>query len=254
LYRALNRLIAALVLCVVFGGGSFSVIGADGAADEDDAIARSLAAMVRAGRTVISRAQDLINDPDIGDKRLDGKTVLAQTLRIYQEPSGVDPLIVDMSSRRGRLIRAQMDAIVEVLDAHQQSLNQRGVGFKGFIPATFAQLVNEAFNRRVGRDSEIKVTAPIERVRNRKSRPDEWEGMVIRDKLLAPGWPIGQVYAALAESRGRPAYRVAVPEYYDSSCLSCHGHPKGQIDVTGYPKEGANEGELGGVISITLYR
>ena len=28
----------------------------------------------------------------------------------------------------------------------------------------------------------------------------------------------------------------------------------GEIDITGYPKEGANEGDLGGVISITLYR
>jgi len=29
---------------------------------------------------------------------------------------------------------------------------------------------------------------------------------------------------------------------------------QGEIDITGYPKEGAKEGDLGGVISITLYR
>jgi hypothetical protein len=29
-----------------------------------------------------------------------------------------------------------------------------------------------------------------------------------------------------------------------------HGAPKGEIDIPGYP----NEGDLGGVISITLYR
>jgi len=45
-----------------------------------------------------------------------------------------------------------------------------------------------------------------------------------------------------------------VPEYYGASCLSCHGGPKGEFDVTGYPKDGAKEGDLGGVISITLYR
>jgi hypothetical protein len=43
-----------------------------------------------------------------------------------------------------------------------------------------------------------------------------------------------------------------VPEYYVASCLSCHGTPKGEIDVTGYPKEGAALGDLGGVISIKL--
>ena len=47
--------------------------------------------------------------------------------------------------------------------------------------------------------------------------------------------------------------RTAVPEYYAASCLSCHGGPKGEIDITGYPKEGGKEGELGGIISITLY-
>jgi hypothetical protein len=44
-----------------------------------------------------------------------------------------------------------------------------------------------------------------------------------------------------------------VPEYYAKSCLSCHGQPKGEVDITGYPKEGASEGDLGGIISITLF-
>jgi hypothetical protein len=43
-----------------------------------------------------------------------------------------------------------------------------------------------------------------------------------------------------------------VPEYYVPSCLTCHGGPAGELDVTGYPKEGAHEGDLGGVISIGL--
>jgi hypothetical protein len=45
-----------------------------------------------------------------------------------------------------------------------------------------------------------------------------------------------------------------VPEYYAASCLTCHGSPKGEMDITGYPKEGAKLDDLGGVISITLYR
>jgi hypothetical protein len=47
---------------------------------------------------------------------------------------------------------------------------------------------------------------------------------------------------------------MLVPEYYTPGCLSCHGEPKGEIDVTGYPKEGGKVGDLGGVISITLFR
>ena len=37
------------------------------------------------------------------------------------------------------------------------------------------------------------------------------------------------------------------------SCLACHGSPKGEMDITGYPKEGGKLNDLGAVISITLY-
>jgi hypothetical protein len=247
------HVIAFAFVCVAISVANLSVIQA-ASDDEDKAVANSLADMLRAGRTVISRNQDRINNPDLGDKGLDGKTVLEQALKIYHENTKSDPLQIDPSSRHGRLLRAQMDAIVEVMDSNQRMINQPGVGFKAFIPATFGRLVNESFAKRVGSEAEMKVTAPLDLVRNRKSRPDEWETEVIRDKLLTASWPKGQLFATAATSRGRPAFRVAVPEYYAASCLSCHGGPKGQIDVTGYPKEGANQGDLGGVVSITLYR
>ena len=102
--------------------------------------------------------------------------------------------------------------------------------------------------------AEMKVTAPLPFIRNARARPDDWEGEVIRDKLLSPAWPKDQSFVAVLQTKGRPAHRTAVPEYYGRSCLTCHGSPKGEIDITGYPKEGGNEGDLGGVISITLYR
>lgn len=245
------------VFLVLLGFGAYlglAAFAADAPTDEETAIASSLAAMLRASRTVISRNQDRINDPNLGDKGLDGKTVLAQTLEIYKASTGVDALSIDPQSRHGRLLRAQMDAIKAVVDAYQPTLNAPGVGFKGFIPSTFGRLVNEAFGERMASEAEVKVTAPQPLIRNRKARPDAWEAEVIRSKLLAPDWPKGQFYAAIAESRGRPAFRMVMPEYYGASCLVCHGGPKGEIDLTGYPKEGGSEGDLGGVISITLYR
>ena len=222
--------------------------------DDDKAIAVSLAAMLGAARTVISRNQERINNPEIADKGLSGRVVLEQAVKIYQEIVHSDPMKADKSTRHGRLLHIQMDAIIEVMDTNQKTLNQPGVGFKGFIPATFGRLVNETFGRNAVNDAEMKGTAPLDLVRNRKARPDEWETEVIRDKLLAPDWPKGQLFAAVAKSNRRDAFRVAVPEYYAASCLTCHGGPKGQIDITGYPKEGAKEGDLGGVMSITLYR
>ena len=222
--------------------------------EEDTVIAASLTAMLRAARAVVSRHQALINDPAIGDKGLTGKKVLAEALVVYQETTRTDPKSITPGSRHGRLFRAQQEAIVDVIDANQATLNQAGVGFKGFIPSTFARLLNEAFAKRTGSEAIMKVTAPEALIRNRKSRPDEWEASIIRDKLQRPDWPKAQMVTELSANQGRSAFRFAAPEYYAQSCLSCHGAPKGQIDVTGYPKEGASEGELGGVISVTLFR
>jgi hypothetical protein len=219
---------------------------------EDQVVAVSLAQMLRAARTVISSNQALINDPAIGDKGLTGRVVLDQTLKIYRDATGTDPASIDANSRQGRLLRAQMDAIVEVTDANQATINAKGVGFKAFIPAVFARLVNEAFARRAGTEAIVKVTAPIDLVRNRKALPDAWEKEVIETKFLMPGWPKGKGFEAMVNASGNQEFRMMSPEYYATSCLSCHGDPKGTLDITGYPREGAKEGDLGGIISITL--
>jgi hypothetical protein len=253
-----KRLFTIVASLLVLLGASSSIEAqtttAGGPTEEETVIAMSLAAMLRAGRTVVSRNQDRINNPALGDKGLDGKALLAATLPIYRETTGVDALSIDPNSRHGRLLRAEMDAIAEVADEHQPTLNQPGVGFKGFIPSTFGRLVNEAFGRRMAGEAEMKVTAPPELIRNRKARADAWELEVIKTKLLAPDWPRNQFYAAVEKAKGRTAFRLAAPEYYGESCLVCHGGPKGQIDLTGYPKEGARAGDLGGVLTVTLYR
>jgi hypothetical protein len=46
--------------------------------------------------------------------------------------------------------------------------------------------------------------------------------------------------------------RILLPLFYDKACLICHGEPKGQRDISGYPKEGAKEGDLGGAISVKI--
>jgi hypothetical protein len=221
---------------------------------EEVAIALSLAKMIQAGREVISSNQALINDPNRGDKGLTGDVVLAAAIENYKKATDIDPRSIVPTSRQGRLLQSEMAAIKEVVDENQDFINEKGVGFKGFIPAIFARLVTERLEEKIGTEVLIKVTAPPKLVRNRKSRPDEWEQSVIEGKFLAPDWTHGQVFYQAQPNQGRDAFRVMVPEYYTASCLSCHGQKKGEVDITGYPKEGASEGDLGGVISISLFR
>src|SRR5262249_19706343 len=90
-------------------GLALGVASVGKAADESDGIAtaKSVAAMLSAGLIVISNAQDLINNPDVGDKGLDGKSVLEQVQKLFRETTGSDPSAIDPNQRHGRLLRVE---------------------------------------------------------------------------------------------------------------------------------------------------
>lgn len=222
--------------------------------DSDLEIGKKLADMLRAGRSVVSTNQALINDPDTADKGFTGQLLVDQAESIYSERVGTPLMSAEMSARDKRLLDAQIEAMRETVDDHQTDINQLGVGFKGFIPAIFARLTNEEFEAIAGSEARIRVTAPPHLVRNRKARPDPWETEIIETKLSAADWPDSEPYTEIVEYEGRTAFRMLLPEYYRESCLSCHGGPKGETDITGYPKEGGKVGDLGGVISIAIFR
>lgn len=245
---------AVAALAVVVGFSATSVGHAQQSDGDELDLALRLAVLLQSARSVIGAEQTRINDPSIGDKGLSGTAVLARATEAYLAKTGTLPLSDETDPREAELVSALTDSIIEVMDANAGSINREGVGFKGFVPAVFGRLVTEAFGDKVGDIAQIKVTAPVNIVRNRKSRPDDWETQVINENLLSPDWQTGAVYSSLTEADGRPAFRVMVPEYYTEGCLACHGAPAGEVDVTGYPKEGGKLGELGGVISIKLFR
>jgi hypothetical protein len=244
----------ALVFAVALVAGALVPLAVLAEETDDQVVAMRLADFLRSARTVISGHQSLINDPAIGDKGLTGERVLTEATEIYKTQTGEDPLATDPESRQGRLLRAQMDAIKAVMEENQGTINAPDVEFKGFIPAIFARLVNEKFAESVGTEALVKVTAPEDLVRNRKARPDEWESAVIAEKFSAEDWPMGTPFSETVPVDGQTAFRLIVPEYYKASCLSCHGGPKGEVDITGYPKEGGEEGDLGAAISVTLFQ
>lgn len=244
--RALLSMICGLLLCVA---------GPAQSSDEGELqIALTLADVLRAARSEIAGLQGQINDPLVGDKGLSGETILANVLKRVESINIAESIAAEPDSLQSRLLQAQMDSIREIAEENQPLINKKGVAFKGFVPAVFAQLVNERFGEKVGDEAEMKVTAPMNLVRNRKARPDKWERSVIEDKFSTAEWPRGQLYSANAEDSGGDAFRVMVPEYYGEACLACHGSPAGDLDITGHPKEGGAFGDLGGSISITLYQ
>lgn len=249
----LGRLGLAGALALLLLAGQ-SPVAAPATVEDDERTAAMLADMLRAARSVVAGHQERINDPEIADKGLTGEVVLDEAIASFREATGIDPAALEPRSRDARLLGALQDSIREIVDEHQGTINAPGVGFKGFIPAVVGRVVTERFGQKVGDEARMRVTAPVELVRNRTARPDPWEAAIIDSQLDTPDWPTAQTYAELTTVGDRDAFRVLVPEYYSAGCLACHGEPEGEIDVTGYPKEGGKLGQLGGVISITLFR
>ena len=238
-----------LAIAILLGSVSFS--GSSALADQEDlvSVGNKLAAVLRAGRAVVSANQPLINDASKADKGLTPAVFMAQVADVYSTQNADRPILGDLSEIERVLVNAQLEAMASVVAEQQPLINAPDLGFKGFIPAVFARLVNEQFGEAVGELASVKVTAPIDLVRNRKARPDAWETAVITEKFLTNDWTRGEPWF---EEINETTFRMLIPEYYSQSCLSCHGEAKGDVDITGFPKEGGREGQLGGAISITL--
>ncbi len=211
------------------------------------------ATLLRSARAVISDNQALINDPEKGDKGLTADMVIETAIKKYQEKTGHPLPVFESGSLAAQAQKAMLESVREVVNQAQPLINEQGKGFKGFIPAVFTKQVGAAFSARMEGKMFLRLTAPKEFIRNRANRSDEWEEKVIEQKFKLADWPKSKEFEEQSSYKGAAAYRLALPEYYVESCLKCHGDPKGDLDITGAPKEGGRLGDLGAVISIGIY-
>ena len=210
----------------------------------DHTILFHLTSLLRATRQVISDEQDAM----AAGKILSGKELVERASAKYAEQTGHALPTLDPTSAEGRMLQAEMEAIQEVMDeAHVRGDPKR------LVPAVFTYQVAQRFTSKVGEFAYVKLTAPSELIRHQPNMPDTWEKNVIQDKFQSAGWKKGEFVEEVAELKGKKAYRVIIPEYYEPSCLACHGEPKGSIDITGGKKEGGKLGDLGGAISGAIY-
>ncbi len=220
---------------------------------ERETVCSDSATLFRSARAVISKNQGLINDASRGDKGLSPDAVATAAMENYEKATGQPFPALDNSTISGQSQIAMLDAVRTVMSNAQPVINEQGKCFKGFLPAVFAKQVADAFNKNMNGKMSIKLTAPKDYVRNRANRPDAWESGVLEQKFRSGDWEKNRPFFESAQHKGKDAYRFILPEYYGESCLSCHGGPKGERDITGGKKEGGKLGELGGAISVTIF-
>lgn len=216
------------------------------ASTEAAEVAEHLIKLVKIGREVVSEHQTTINDAAKAEKGFTADFVADQVMDRFKKKTKIDlriPNVVPQANFYLALVEAER----EVVDEAQPVINRQGVGFKGFLHAVFAHRVGEHFYKKTG--VRIKLTGVD--FRTPKSKPDEFEQEVLR-MFSDPRHPKDQVYVRSTVVDGRPVLRMMDPEYASASCLSCHGAPKGEQDITGMKKEGWKEGSLAGAVSVIL--
>ncbi len=216
------------------------------ASNEAAEVAEHLIELVKIGREVVSEHQTTINDAAKAEKGFTADFVADQVMERFKKKTKIDlriPNVVPQANFYLTLVEAER----EVVDEAQPVINRPGVGFKGFLHAVFAHRVGEHFFKKTG--VRMKLTGVD--YRTPKSKPDEFEQEVLR-MFSDPRHPKDQVYVRSTVVDGRPVLRMMDPEYASASCLSCHGAPKGEQDITGMKKEGWKEGSLAGAVSVIL--
>jgi general secretion pathway protein A len=204
--------------------------------------AKMVAAMIVAGRGVVASNQNLINDPEKGDKGFTPEYVKSEMIKRFEMATGesIDKLDPDIK----KVVNAVLEAAMRSVKVNQARINKKGRGFKGYIPAVFGRETGQIMQSLMRGDISIKQTT--HKYRNAYNKPDEFESNVLK-KFENAGKKVG----GYGEVVGKK-YRYLQPIYIKQACLKCHGGPKGTKDIAGKIKEGYKVGELRGAISVTL--
>ena len=96
------------------------------ASDANVQISERLAAVLRTGRSVVSANQDLINDPEIGDKGLTPEVFLEQVIERFEKQTGKAILSDTLSPLERELAEAQLAAMKQVITDNQSVINSPG--------------------------------------------------------------------------------------------------------------------------------
>src|SRR5438093_8709767 len=148
---------------------------------------RLLAILLDSGRVTVGANQALINDAEKGDKGFTPEVFEKQLVEKFKERSGVDMTNLksaNVPEMAKKLLPQLVEASKQTVAANQSTINKKGVGFKGFIPATFGTQAPAKFRPKTGAYLKQTMNPP----RNPKNTPDEFEARVLK-AFADPSYP-----------------------------------------------------------------
>lgn len=149
---------------------------------------------------------------------------------------------------KAQVITKQLIATREVIAKNQNRINYDSEGnfeFKHLNPAAVGMQIGDIF----GQLTHYSIKQTRLDYRSDSNAPDSYEAQGLlkfsHEPHLAEIW--GEDVVA-----GERVFRYMVPLHMKEECLSCHGEPIGDLDITGHCKEGYKVEDLGGAISLIM--
>lgn len=147
-----------------------------------------------------------------------------------------------------RVLVIEMDAVWDFISINQDTINYTFDGtyeYKRLHCAIAGKSVAAFFSQ--NSDYTIRFTNTVPR--NIANTPDQYENDALA--LFSDDSDTTE-YFGFTEYEGVPAFRYVSAMKVSENCIECHGGPAGEIDPTGYPKEGWETGDLAGAVSVIV--
>jgi general secretion pathway protein A len=215
---------------------------------EFETTARLLAVLLDSGRNVINEHLILFDEQEKIEKDFTPDVFERQLLDVFRSRSGTD--LRDLEAARipaaaKKLLKELVLDSKQVVAESYAETNRPGGGSKGLIPAIFGSRVATRFTERTHVRLKQTALAP----RNPLNAPDAAERTAL-EAFADPSYPLEKVISEVTAKSG--SLRLMFPLYTTRKCLDCHGDPKGEVDRSGYPREGLKLGQSAGAISVVI--
>lgn len=215
---------------------------------ELETTARLLAVLLDSGRNVINEHQVLLDEQEKTKKDFTPEMFERQLEEVFRSRSGTDLKDLEVArvpARAKKLLKELALVSKQVVRESQSEINRRDDGLKEFIPAIYGARVATRFTERTHVRLKQTALAP----RNPLNAPDVIERAAL-EAFADPAYPLEKVISEVTAGSG--SLRLMFPLYTTRNCLDCHGDPKGELDRTGYPREGLRLGQNAGAISVVI--
>ncbi|TGE40102.1 DUF3365 domain-containing protein [Desulfosporosinus fructosivorans] len=151
-------------------------------------------------------------------------------------------------TEKAQIISEQQKALWEFMAINQHKINYNFAGnleFKHLSCSTVAMGVGAMLASET--EYNIKPTNTV--CRNVLNTPDDFE---IGGITYFKENPSTMEYWSIETVNGTHVFRYMTPLSIDKNCLDCHGKPKGEIDISGFAKDGLEIGDFAGALSLTM--